>query len=156
MGSNSQNDKFYKSDFDLGPMTLVLKLDLDMVKMSHHTKNEFSMSRHSKVFACTDTQTDRHTDTQIPGADPGGAPGAWAPRPPKLRPQHQNSTKLRPQNGSFRPVTIWPPPLIKSWIRPWIHRQYENITFPHTRAVIIQFSPIHINLGELIRKSVIS
>ena len=82
-------------------MTLVLKLDLDMVKMSHHTKNEFSMSRHSKVFACTDTQTDRHTDTQI-------------------------------------------------------HRQYENITFPHTRAVIIQFSPIHINLGELIRKSVIS
>ena len=26
-----------------------------------------------------------------------------ASRPPKLRPQHQNSTKLRPQNGSFRP-----------------------------------------------------
>ena len=36
-----------------------------------------------------------------------------------MRPQHQNSTKLRPQNGSFRPVTIWGPPLIKSWIRPW-------------------------------------
>ena len=32
-----------------------------------------------------------------------GAPGAWAPRPPNMRPQHQNSTKLRPQNGSFRP-----------------------------------------------------
>ena len=48
----------------------------------------------------------------ISGADPGGAPGARAPppRPPKMRPQHQNSTKLRPQNGSFRPVTIWGPP----------------------------------------------
>ena len=44
-------------------MTLVLKLDLDLVKMSHHTKNEVSMSRHSKVIVCTDTQTDRHTDS---------------------------------------------------------------------------------------------
>ena len=32
------------------------------------------------------------------GADPGGVP-----QPLKMRPQHQNSTKLRPQNGSFRP-----------------------------------------------------
>ena len=43
----------------------------------------------------------------------GGSRGAWGPgppRPPKMRPQHQNSTKLRPQNGSFRPVTIWAPP----------------------------------------------
>ena len=38
-------------------MTLILKLDLDMVKMYHHTKNEVSMSRHSKVIAQTDTQT---------------------------------------------------------------------------------------------------
>ena len=73
MGSNSQNDQIYRSDLDL--MTLVLKLDLDMVKY-HHTKNEVSMLRHSKVIACTDTQTDTHT-------------------------------------------------------------QYENITFPHTRAVKI-------------------
>ena len=58
MGSNNQNDQFYRSDLDLHPMTLVLKLDLDMVKMSYHTKNEVSMSRHSKVIACTDTQTD--------------------------------------------------------------------------------------------------
>ena len=29
--------------------------------------------------------------------------GAGPPQPPKMRPQHQNSTKLRPQNGSFRP-----------------------------------------------------
>ena len=34
----------------------------------------------------------------------GRTRGARAPpRPPKMRPQHQNSTKLRPQNGSFRP-----------------------------------------------------
>ena len=43
-------------------MTLILKFDLDMVKMYHHTKNEVSMSRHSKVIAQTDTQTDTHTD----------------------------------------------------------------------------------------------
>ena len=62
MGSNSQNDQFYKSDLDLDPMTLVLKLDLDMARMYPHTKNEVSMSRHSKVIARTDTQT--HTQTQ--------------------------------------------------------------------------------------------
>ena len=40
-------------------MTLVLKLDLDIiVKMYHHTKNEVSMPTGSKVIA----QTDRHTD----------------------------------------------------------------------------------------------
>ena len=52
-------------------MTLVLRHDLDMVKMYHHTENEVSMSGHSKVLAQMDRQT-----------------------------------------------------------------QYENITFPHTRAVI--------------------
>ena len=31
-----------------------------MVKMSHHTKNEISMSRHSKVKAQTDRRTDTH------------------------------------------------------------------------------------------------
>ena len=40
-------------------MALILKLDLDIVKMYHHTKNEVSMSTGSKVIA----QTDRHTDT---------------------------------------------------------------------------------------------
>ena len=62
-------------------MTLILKLDLDMVKMYRHTKNEVSMLRGSKVYSLnrqkhrqthrqtdrqthtqTDTQTDRHTD----------------------------------------------------------------------------------------------
>ena len=32
-------------------MTLILKLDLDMVKMYLHTKNEVSMLRDSKVIA---------------------------------------------------------------------------------------------------------
>ena len=46
-------------------MTLILDLDLDMVKMYHHTKNEVSMSDASKVIAQTDSHTDRltHTDT---------------------------------------------------------------------------------------------
>ena len=53
-------------------MTLILKLDLDIVKMYHHTKNEVSMSTGSKVIAWTEqtqthrqthTQTDTHTDT---------------------------------------------------------------------------------------------
>ena len=44
-------------------MTLILKLDLDMVKMYHHTKNEVSMSSHSKVIAQTDRHTHRQTDT---------------------------------------------------------------------------------------------
>ena len=45
-------------------MTLILKVDLDMVKMYLYTKNEVSMSRGSKVIAQTDinTKTDRQTD----------------------------------------------------------------------------------------------
>ena len=31
---------FHSFDLDLDPMTLVLKLDLDMVKMYLHTQNE--------------------------------------------------------------------------------------------------------------------
>ena len=38
-------------DLDLDPMTLILNLDLDIVKMYHHTKNEVSMSTASKVIA---------------------------------------------------------------------------------------------------------
>ena len=40
-------------------MTLILKLDLDMVKMYLDTTNEVSMSSSSKVIAWTDTQTDK-------------------------------------------------------------------------------------------------
>ena len=44
-------------------MTLILNLDLDMVKMYLHTKNEVSMSSGSKVIAGTDRNTDTQTDT---------------------------------------------------------------------------------------------
>ena len=56
-----QKSPYYQSDFDLDPITLILKLDLDMIKIFHHTKYEVSMSRHSKVIA---QQTDTHTDRQ--------------------------------------------------------------------------------------------
>ena len=42
-------------------MTVILKLDLDMVKMYLHTKNEVSMSSSSKVIVWTDRNTDRQT-----------------------------------------------------------------------------------------------
>ena len=56
MVSNSQNNKFDKSDLDLDPMTLMLKPKLDMVKMYYQTESEVSMSSHSKVIAQTDRQ----------------------------------------------------------------------------------------------------
>ena len=43
-------------------MTLILKPDLDMVTMPHHTKNEVSMSTPSKVVAQTDRDTHRHDE----------------------------------------------------------------------------------------------
>ena len=96
--SNSQNSQFYKSDFDLNPITLVLKLDLDMVMMYHHTKNEVSTPRHSKVIARADRQADTHTCTH---------------------------THTHAQT----------------------HKQYENITFPHTRAVkMYRECTVHINV----------
>ena len=49
-------------DLDIDPITLVLKLDPDMVKMLHHTKNEVSMS--SFKIARTGRHTHRqHTKT---------------------------------------------------------------------------------------------
>ena len=42
---------FYSFDLDHNPMTLVLKLDLDMVKMYLHTKNEVPSYSGSKVIA---------------------------------------------------------------------------------------------------------
>ena len=61
-----KSQKFFSYDLDLDPMTLILKLNLDMVQMYLHAKNEVSMSRGSKVIAWTDRNTDRqehrHTD----------------------------------------------------------------------------------------------
>ena len=44
-------------DLDLDPMTLIIKLDLDIVKMHLPAKNQVSRSSHSKVRARTVTQT---------------------------------------------------------------------------------------------------
>ena len=46
-------------------MTLILKLDLDMVIMYLHTKNEVSMSRDWKVIAWKDRNTDRLMDRHL-------------------------------------------------------------------------------------------
>ena len=40
--SDSQNGPFYQNDLDLDPVNLILKHDLDMVKMYHHAKNKVS------------------------------------------------------------------------------------------------------------------
>ena len=49
-------------------MTFIYELDLDMVEMYLHAKNEVNRSSGSKViirkYRQTDTQTDRQTDTQ--------------------------------------------------------------------------------------------
>ena len=55
---------FGSCDLDLEPMTLILKLDLDIIKMCLHAKNEVSRSKHSKVRARTDRHTHRHTHRQ--------------------------------------------------------------------------------------------
>ena len=51
----------HQSNLDIDPMTLTFKLDLDMVKIFNHAKNEVSMSRHSSY------SPNRHTDTKING-----------------------------------------------------------------------------------------
>ena len=49
-------------DLDIDPM--ILTLDLDMVKMYHHTKNEvYSLNRWVHTERQTCTQKNRHTDT---------------------------------------------------------------------------------------------
>ena len=44
-------------DLVLDPMTMIIKLDLDNVKVYLHTKNEDSRVKHSKVVALTDATT---------------------------------------------------------------------------------------------------
>ena len=51
LASNRLNSKFYKRHLDLDPMTLVLKLYLDMGQgIPPYQKNEVSRSRHSNVI----------------------------------------------------------------------------------------------------------
>ena len=60
---------FYSFDLDLDPMTLILKIDLDMVKMYLHTKNEVPSYSGSKVIAWTDRQTDGQTHRQTDSSE---------------------------------------------------------------------------------------
>ena len=55
----------FSYDLDLDPMTLIFKLELDMIKMYLHAKNEVSMSSDSKGYSLNrqKTQTHRQTDT---------------------------------------------------------------------------------------------
>ena len=53
-------------------MNLILKIDLDIVKMYHHTKIEVSMSTGSKVIAQTDTHTHTHYENITSSAYAGG------------------------------------------------------------------------------------
>ena len=59
---------FCSCDLDLDPMTLTYELDLDILKMYLHTKNEVSRSTLSKVRARTGN-TDTQRDTQIDRRD---------------------------------------------------------------------------------------
>ena len=51
-------------DLDLGPMTLELKLDLDVVVTYFHAKHQVNRSSNSKVINWIHRQTDTHTQTQ--------------------------------------------------------------------------------------------
>ena len=73
-------------------------------KSARKSKDKTDSSIAKCALDFTDVDVDhnnKHSKQQ--GWIQGGAPGARPPQPPKMRPQHQNSTKLRPQNGSFRP-----------------------------------------------------
>ena len=56
---NSPKSAFYQSDLELDQMTLIFKLNLDMVRMSHNTKMKYL----SKVIAQMGRQTDTHADS---------------------------------------------------------------------------------------------
>ena len=60
---HTKNHSFQPYDIDLDPMTFIFELDLDIMKMYLHTKNEVPRSRHSNVRTQTDTYTDTHIDT---------------------------------------------------------------------------------------------
>ena len=53
----------YVSDLDLDQMTLILKLDLNDINIEHYTKNDVSLSTHSKVISQTGRQTYRHYES---------------------------------------------------------------------------------------------
>ena len=63
---------FCSCDLDLEPVTLIHKLDLDILKMYLRIENAVFRSRLSKVRAGTDRHTDRHDRTHYHAALAGG------------------------------------------------------------------------------------
>ena len=54
---------FHSCYLDPDPMILICELDVDIIEMYLHAKNQGPSWKHSKGIARTDGQTDRHTDT---------------------------------------------------------------------------------------------
>ena len=79
---------FYQSDLSIDTMTLVVKRDLDMVKIDHHTKNEM---RRLKVIAYTDRQYENITLPTYSGGN-NNRERAWACE--RLKSQNRVSTEL--------------------------------------------------------------
>ena len=50
LGVHESAKHIFLGDLDIDPITMRLKLDLDIVKIYHHAKNETSVSHHSKVI----------------------------------------------------------------------------------------------------------
>ena len=61
--SSYLNKHYLVCDTGIEPMAFVLELDLDMVKMYHHTKNEVSVPTATKVITHTHTHTTHTTHT---------------------------------------------------------------------------------------------
>ena len=71
----------------------------------------------------------------------GGPGGPGPPLTTKNEAPHQNSTKLRPQNGSFRPVTIWAPPPPDQILDPPLSFIVISLTFTSTHKDFQRVTP---------------
>ena len=93
-------------DLDFDPMTLILKLDLDMVKMYLYTEDEVPSYSSSKVIAWTDTQTHRHTDRQTDLSEIITYPHADGKNSHRCEGEHE-SVDDYVQNVSMNLVSHW-------------------------------------------------
>ena len=69
--------KYVSFPFDLDPMTLILKFDLNMVKKYLCAENEVPIYSGSKVIAWTGRHRDRQTHTQIDRTEIITYPHTW-------------------------------------------------------------------------------
>ena len=106
---------FWPGDLDIWPMTLSFKLDLDILPLDLHTKNQVCMSFCSAVRVVTDGWTDRHTDnvkTITPVADTGC--NYYVGNENSLNITNHLIMGSRPQGGPYVIVEI-----IFSWFYHW-------------------------------------